>query len=80
MSMAAARCGTRRASTLSLTAFETKGADPVKIVIPGGSGQVAAILNRAFTAAGHEVVILTRRPTGAREVWRDGETTGPWER
>jgi len=68
----------RAPSTLSLTAFEAKGADPVKIVIPGGTGQVGAILNRAFTAAGHEVIILTRRPAGAREVWWDGETSGPW--
>jgi uncharacterized protein len=61
-----------------LTAFEAKGARPVKIVIPGGTGQVGAILDRVFTAAGHEVVILTRRPAGAREVWWDGETPGPW--
>ncbi len=50
----------------------------MKIVIPGGTGQVGAILDGAFTAAGHEVVILTRRPAGAREVWWDGETPGPW--
>ncbi len=50
----------------------------MKIVIPGGTGQVGSILDRAFTAAGHEVVILTRRPAGPREVWWDGETQGPW--
>jgi uncharacterized protein (TIGR01777 family) len=50
----------------------------MKIVIPGGTGQVGAILDRAFTKAGHEVVILTRRPAGAREVRWDGETPGPW--
>jgi uncharacterized protein (TIGR01777 family) len=50
----------------------------MKIVIPGGTGQVGAILDRAFTAAGHDVVILTRRPTGAREVRWDGETQGAW--
>jgi hypothetical protein len=50
----------------------------VKIIIPGGTGQVGSILNRAFTGAGHEVVILTRRPAGAREVRWDGTTHGPW--
>ncbi|MET9834557.1 TIGR01777 family oxidoreductase [Streptomyces sp. NPDC006385] len=50
----------------------------MKIVIPGGTGQVGAILNRALTAAGHEVVVLTRRPTRDREVRWDGETPGPW--
>lgn len=50
----------------------------MKIVIPGGTGQVGSILDRAFTAAGHKVVILTRRPTGAREVRWDGRTPGPW--
>jgi uncharacterized protein (TIGR01777 family) len=50
----------------------------MKIVIPGGTGQVGAILNRALTAAGHEVVVLTRRPKRDREVRWDGETLGPW--
>ncbi|HEX6523674.1 MAG TPA: DUF1731 domain-containing protein [Streptosporangiaceae bacterium] len=54
----------------------------MKIVMPGGTGQVGAILARAFAAAGHEVVVLTRRPasTSARagQVGWDGETLGPW--
>ncbi|MFI6007694.1 TIGR01777 family oxidoreductase [Streptomyces sp. NPDC051243] len=50
----------------------------MKIVIPGGTGQVGAILNRALTAAGHDVVVLTRRPARGREVRWDGETLGPW--
>ncbi|WP_433412130.1 TIGR01777 family oxidoreductase [Microtetraspora malaysiensis] len=50
----------------------------MKIVIPGGTGQVGAILNRALTDAGHEVVVLTRRPMHDREVRWDGETLGPW--
>jgi uncharacterized protein (TIGR01777 family) len=50
----------------------------VKVVIPGGSGQVGTILDRALTAAGHEVVVLTRRPTSDREVGWDGRTLGPW--
>ncbi|SDM51438.1 TIGR01777 family oxidoreductase [Nonomuraea jiangxiensis] len=50
----------------------------MKIVIPGGTGQVGTILRQALTTAGHEVVILTRRPTRDREVRWDGETLGPW--
>jgi uncharacterized protein (TIGR01777 family) len=50
----------------------------MKIVLPGGTGQVGAILDRACTAAGHEVVILTRRPEGPRQVRWDGETLGAW--
>ncbi|GAT68623.1 epimerase [Planomonospora sphaerica] len=50
----------------------------MKIVIPGGTGQVGTILNHALTAAGHEVVVLTRGPVRGREVRWDGETLGPW--
>ena len=52
----------------------------MKIVIPGGTGQVGAILDRALTEAGHEVVVLTRRPARDREVWWDGENLGSWAR
>ncbi|GII08507.1 NAD-dependent epimerase [Planomonospora parontospora subsp. parontospora] len=47
-------------------------------MIPGGTGQVGTILNHALTAAGHEVVVLTRGPVRGREVRWDGETLGPW--
>ncbi|MFJ3658684.1 TIGR01777 family oxidoreductase [Streptomyces nigra] len=50
----------------------------MKIVIPGGTGQVGTMLNRALSAAGHEVVVLTRRPGRAGEVGWDGTTLGPW--
>ncbi|WP_105968626.1 TIGR01777 family oxidoreductase [Streptomyces geranii] len=50
----------------------------MKVVIPGGTGQVGAILNRALTGAGHEVTVLTRRPARAGEVGWDGETLGDW--
>ncbi|MFJ7071522.1 TIGR01777 family oxidoreductase [Streptomyces sp. NPDC098781] len=50
----------------------------MKIVIPGGTGQVGAVLKRALSGAGHEVVVLTRRPTRDGEVRWDGETWGPW--
>ena len=53
----------------------------MKIVLPGGSGQVGTVLARAFRADGHEVVVLSRRPDGAQP-WRvvawDGATPGPW--
>ncbi|WP_030985422.1 TIGR01777 family oxidoreductase [Streptomyces sp. NRRL S-1813] len=50
----------------------------MKIVIPGGTGQVGNILNRALSAAGHEVVALTRRPVREGEMHWDGATLGPW--
>ncbi|MCR3754490.1 TIGR01777 family oxidoreductase [Lentzea californiensis] len=46
----------------------------MKIVIPGGTGQVGGVLTRAFRAAGHEVVIIGRS-AGVR--W-DGHTLGRW--
>ena len=49
----------------------------VKIVIPGGSGQVGTILRRGLRAAGHEVTVLSRSPHADEVVW-DGETLGPW--
>ncbi|MGX1670814.1 epimerase [Streptomyces sp. NPDC055400] len=50
----------------------------MKIVIPGGTGQVGTILKRELAAAGHEVVVLTRRPVHDDEVRWNGETLGPW--
>src|SRR5260370_27404119 len=52
----------------------------MKIVIPGGSGQVGTVLARAFHQRGYEVVVLSRKP--AKAAWRmvewDGETLGDW--
>jgi len=52
----------------------------MKIVIPGGTGQVGTVLARAFAADGHEVVILSRgaATSAARVVRWDAETLGPW--
>lgn len=54
----------------------------MKIVIPGGSGQVGTVLARAFHRDGHDVVVLSRRPRIAP--WRvkpwDGATLGSWRR
>ncbi|PSL55744.1 hypothetical protein B0I31_10435 [Saccharothrix carnea] len=46
----------------------------MKVVVPGGTGQVGGVLRRALTAAGHDVVIVSRS-SGVR--W-DGRTLGPW--
>ena len=52
----------------------------MKIVIPGGSGQVGTILARAFHSEGHEVVVLSRRPRPMP--WKmlawDAATRGDW--
>ncbi len=52
----------------------------MKIIIPGGSGQVGTVLARAFHQRGHEVVVLSRKPVNApwRMVEWDGETLGEW--
>jgi uncharacterized protein len=51
----------------------------MKIVIPGGTGQVGGILARAFRARGDDVVVLSRGGTSeARVVTWDGRTLGPW--
>jgi uncharacterized protein (TIGR01777 family) len=53
----------------------------MKIVIPGGSGQVGTILARAFHGDGHDVIVLSRRPD--IRPWRvvpwDGATLGKWQ-
>lgn len=54
----------------------------MKIVLPGGSGQVGRVLARDFAAKGHEVVILSRGATAApfRVVPWDAESIGAWAR
>lgn len=52
----------------------------MKVVIPGGTGQVGTALGRALRSDGHEVVVLTRRGAGEGQVWWDGERLGPWAR
>jgi uncharacterized protein (TIGR01777 family) len=52
----------------------------MKVVIPGGSGQVGTILARALHADGHEVVVLSRaagKAPWAVVTW-DATTMGPW--
>ncbi|MBB2902998.1 hypothetical protein FHR75_003834 [Kineococcus radiotolerans] len=54
----------------------------MKIVIPGGTGQVGGVLRRALAARGDEVVVVSRRPEalepGIRHVVWDGRTQGAW--
>jgi len=50
----------------------------MKIVIPGGTGQIGGVLARAFCAQNQDVVILTRRARASNHVPWDGETLGPW--
>jgi hypothetical protein len=52
----------------------------LKVVVPGGSGQIGTILARAFHDEGHEVVILSRKPRSApwRVVAWDARTPGDW--
>src|ERR1700683_1630793 len=53
---------------------------PLRIVLPGGSGQVGSILSRHFHAQGHDVVVLARRvaPAPWRVINWDGATLGNW--
>ena len=52
----------------------------MKIVIPGGSGQVGTVLARSFQKDGHEVVVLSRTKIGLpwNVVEWDGRTLGDW--
>jgi uncharacterized protein len=54
----------------------------LKIVIPGGSGQVGTMLARAFHGGGHDVVVLSRRPhiRPWRVVAWDGAVLADWRR
>jgi len=49
----------------------------LKLVIPGGSGQVGQLCKRVFEAHGHEVVILGRGKAPQVVSW-DAETLGAW--
>jgi hypothetical protein len=55
-------------------------ARPLRIVLPGGSGQVGRMLAQYFQERGHHVTVLTRGPYTApwQTVHWDGTTLGPW--
>lgn len=52
----------------------------LRIVLPGGSGQVGRVLAQYFQQRGHHVTVLTRLPYAEtfQTVGWDGETIGPW--
>ncbi len=55
----------------------------MRILLPGGSGQIGTLLARHLHAAGHEITVLSRDPAAhAAHPWRtlawDGLTPGPW--
>jgi uncharacterized protein len=52
----------------------------MKVLIPGGSGQVGTVLARAFHAAGDNVIVLSRSPVPApwRVVAWDPSAIGAW--
>lgn len=54
----------------------------MKIVLPGGTGQVGTLLARSFHARGDEVVVLGRSPSPApwRTVPWDAVSVGEWAR
>jgi uncharacterized protein (TIGR01777 family) len=53
---------------------------PLRIVLPGGSGNVGQMLARHFQEQGHHVTVLTRGPYTApwQTLHWDGENPGPW--
>ncbi|WP_298460061.1 epimerase [uncultured Cellulomonas sp.] len=54
----------------------------MKVVIPGGTGQVGGVLRRALVERGDSVTVLSRRPEqledGIRHAVWDGRTLGAW--
>ncbi|HKG57328.1 MAG TPA: TIGR01777 family oxidoreductase [Candidatus Limnocylindrales bacterium] len=48
----------------------------MKVVVTGGSGLIGRALAPALLEAGHEVVVLSRRPTSAKTT--SGVRTAPW--
>lgn len=54
----------------------------MKIVVPGGTGQVGGIIRRALAQHGHDVVVLSRHPIalepGIDHVRWDGRSVGDW--
>jgi uncharacterized protein len=51
-----------------------------RVILAGGSGFLGKVLSKYLTERGHEVIVLTRRPTPSAisEVLWDGQTLGPW--
>jgi uncharacterized protein (TIGR01777 family) len=64
----------------TIDAITPRSSRPLRIVLPGGSGQVGQALAQHFTERGHQVTVLTRGPYTAPwlSVHWDGENPGPW--
>ena len=64
----------------SVTGCASLRSGQMRIVIPGGAGQVGTVLARAFHARGDEVIVLSRSPQ--TRSWRvvkwDAEALGDW--
>jgi len=52
----------------------------LRIVIPGGSGQIGTLLARGLQASGHHITVLSRSPYTApwQTLHWDATTPGPW--
>lgn len=63
-----------------MEATRTLSHQPLRIVLPGGSGQVGRMLAAYFQQRGHHVTVLTRGPYTApwQTVHWDGVHTGAW--
>lgn len=66
---------------LALLVEPDRPADPLKVVIAGGTGFLGRRLAADLTTRGHDVVILTRNPDQSlpwRQARWDGRTVGAW--
>src|SRR6478672_7693183 len=54
--------------------------NPLRIVLPGGTGQVGTLLARHFHAKGHRVTVLARKTASMpwRTVYWNGRDSGTW--
>ena len=53
----------------------------MKIVVAGGTGFIGRALTQSLSRGGHEVVVLTRKPTTGDEhavTWDASDASGPW--
>jgi len=50
----------------------------MKIIIAGGTGFLGEALEAHFTTQGHQVLILTRKPTKSNHILWDGFSLGEW--
>lgn len=56
-----------------------RAGETLKVVIPGGSGQVGQLLARVFKRHGHRVIVLGRQAKAGVTAW-DGQSLGDWAR